>query len=44
MNKTFINWTDPLEKLDQIKILSEQGHSSFNPIEYWKETNKKKLH
>jgi hypothetical protein len=33
-----------LDTLDWIKILQEQGKSNFNPIEYWKETQKQEIY
>ena len=43
-NETKLLLNNPLEIIDYIKILHEQGKSNFNPIEYWKETQKEEIY
>jgi hypothetical protein len=43
-NETILNSNIKLDNLYWIKVLQSQGKSNFNPIEYWKETQKEEIY
>ena len=43
-NETILNSNVKLDNLYWIKVLQSQGKSNFNPIEYWKETQKEEIY